>query len=101
MEEEFRYRGRIITAAEVEFIRQLIAEHPHTGGAALQLPGRPVSSPWLRAAGGGTSQISGLGGGPGDSLPGLVVGPAASGRARSFYRLVGRGAAPQYPFSRL
>ena len=194
MEGEFRYRGRVITAAEVEFIRQLIAQHPHTnrrqlslrlceawgwkqangalrdmvcrgtalataagrapgvaaraasasqpggparhargesagsaaaryhssgsapagaaalgvsasaahaGGAALQLPRRPVSSARLRAAGGGTPQISGLGGGPGDRLPGLVVGAAASGRPRSLYRLVGGGAAPQYPFSRL
>jgi hypothetical protein len=37
MEEEFRYRGRIITAAEVEFIRQLIAEHPHTNRRQLSL----------------------------------------------------------------
>src|SRR5208283_4902822 len=73
----------------------------HAGGAALQLPRRPVSSPRLHAAGGGTRQISGLGSGPGDCLPGLVVGPAASGRPRSLYRLVGGGAAPQYPFSRL
>lgn len=28
MEEGFRYRGRVITAAEVEFIRRRIAEHP-------------------------------------------------------------------------
>lgn len=28
MEEGFRYRGRVITAAEVEFIRQLIRQHP-------------------------------------------------------------------------
>ena len=37
MEGEFRYRGRIITAAEVEFIRQLIAEHPHTNRRQLSL----------------------------------------------------------------
>jgi hypothetical protein len=37
MEEEFRYRGRVITAAEVEFIRQLIAEHPHTNRRQLSL----------------------------------------------------------------
>jgi len=35
MEGEFRYRGRVITAAEVEFIRQLIAQHP--GGNRRQL----------------------------------------------------------------
>jgi hypothetical protein len=28
VEEGFRYRGRVITAAEVEFIRRWIAEHP-------------------------------------------------------------------------
>jgi len=37
MEEEFRYRGRVITAAEVEFIRQLIAEHPQTNRRQLSL----------------------------------------------------------------
>ena len=37
MEGEFRYRGRIITAAEVEFIRQLIAEHPHANRRQLSL----------------------------------------------------------------
>ena len=37
MEGDFRYRGRIITAAEVEFIRQLIAEHPHTNRRQLSL----------------------------------------------------------------
>jgi hypothetical protein len=37
MEGEFRYRGRIITAAEVEFIRQLIAAHPHTNRRQLSL----------------------------------------------------------------
>ena len=37
MEGEFRYRGRMITAAEVEFIRQLIAEHPHTNRRQLSL----------------------------------------------------------------
>src|SRR5208337_84951 len=73
----------------------------HARGAALQRPCRPVSSPRLRAAGGGTREISGLGGGPGDCLPGLVVGAAASGRPRSLYRLECGGAAPQYPFSRL
>src|ERR1019366_6489521 len=77
------------------------ASAAHARGAALQLPGRPVSSARLHAAGWGTPQISGLGGGPGDCLPGLVVGAAASGRPRSLYRLVGGGAAPQYPFSRL
>ena len=37
MEGEFRYRGRIITAAEVEFIRQLIAQYPHTNRRQLSL----------------------------------------------------------------
>ena len=37
MEGEFRYRGRVITAAEVEFIRQLIAQHPHTNRRQLSL----------------------------------------------------------------
>ena len=37
MEGEFHYRGRIITVAEVEFIRQLIAEHPHTNRRQLSL----------------------------------------------------------------
>jgi len=37
MEEEFRYRGRVVTAAEVEFIRQLIAEHPQTNRRQLSL----------------------------------------------------------------
>src|ERR1019366_8839934 len=37
MEGEFRYRGRIITAAEVEFIRRLIAEHPSTNRRQLPL----------------------------------------------------------------
>lgn len=37
MEGEFRYRGRVITAAEVEFIRQLIAEHPQTNRRQLSL----------------------------------------------------------------
>jgi hypothetical protein len=37
MEEGFRYRGRVITAAEVEFIRQLIAQHPGTNRRQLSL----------------------------------------------------------------
>jgi hypothetical protein len=37
MEGEFRYRGRVITAAEVEFIRQLISEHPQTNRRQLSL----------------------------------------------------------------
>jgi hypothetical protein len=37
MEGEFRYRGRVITAAEVEFIRQLIAQDPHTNRRQLSL----------------------------------------------------------------
>jgi hypothetical protein len=37
MEGEFRYRGRVITAAEVEFIRQLIAQYPHTNRRQLSL----------------------------------------------------------------
>ena len=37
MEGEFRYRGRVITAAEVEFIRQLIAQHPETNRRQLSL----------------------------------------------------------------
>lgn len=35
MEEEFRYRGRIITAADIAFIRGLIAEHPGASRRAL------------------------------------------------------------------
>ena len=37
MEEGFRYRGRVITAAEVEFIRRLIAQHPGTNRRQLSL----------------------------------------------------------------
>jgi hypothetical protein len=37
MEEGFRYRGRVISAAEVEFIRQLIAQHPGTNRRQLSL----------------------------------------------------------------
>ncbi|MBZ5516306.1 MAG: DUF4338 domain-containing protein [Acidobacteriia bacterium] len=37
MEGEFRYRGRGITAAEVEFIRQLIAQHPGANRRQLSL----------------------------------------------------------------
>jgi hypothetical protein len=37
MEEGFRYRGRVVTAAEVEFIRQLIAQHPGTNRRQLSL----------------------------------------------------------------
>jgi hypothetical protein len=37
MEGEFRYRGRVITAAEVEFIRQFIAQHPGTNRRQLSL----------------------------------------------------------------
>src|SRR3984957_11240729 len=37
MEGEFRYRGRVITAAEVEFIRQLIAQHPGANRRQLSL----------------------------------------------------------------
>ena len=37
MEGEFPYRGRVITAAEVEFIRQLIAQHPGTNRRQLSL----------------------------------------------------------------
>ena len=37
MEEEFRYRGRVVTAAEVEFIRQLIATHPEANRRQLSL----------------------------------------------------------------
>jgi hypothetical protein len=37
MEEGFRYRGRVISAAEVRFIRQLIAQHPGTNRRQLSL----------------------------------------------------------------
>ncbi len=37
MEEEFRYRGRVVTAVEVEFIRQLIAQHPGANRRQLSL----------------------------------------------------------------
>jgi hypothetical protein len=37
MEGEFRYRGRVITAAEVEFIRQLITQHPGANRRQLSL----------------------------------------------------------------
>ena len=37
MEEGFRYRGRVVTAAEVEFIRKLIAQHPRTNRRQLSL----------------------------------------------------------------
>jgi hypothetical protein len=37
MEERFCYRGRVITAAEVEFIRQLIAQHPGANRRQLSL----------------------------------------------------------------
>ena len=37
MEGEFRYRGRVITVAEVEFIRQLIAPYPHTNRRQFSL----------------------------------------------------------------
>jgi len=37
MEAEFRYRGRAITVAEVEFIRQLIAQHPGVTRRRLSL----------------------------------------------------------------
>ena len=37
MEGEFRYRGRVITAAEVEIMRQLIAQYPHTNRRQLSL----------------------------------------------------------------
>ena len=37
MEGESRYRGRVITAAEVEFIRQLITQHPGANRRQLSL----------------------------------------------------------------
>ncbi|MGD0124530.1 MAG: hypothetical protein ABSF46_04165 [Terriglobia bacterium] len=37
MEGEFHYRGRVVTAAEVEFIRRLIAEHPGANRRQLSL----------------------------------------------------------------
>jgi hypothetical protein len=37
MEGEFRYRGRVITAAELEFIRRLIAGHPGASRRQLSL----------------------------------------------------------------
>lgn len=37
MEEGFRYRGRVITATEVEFIRRLIARHPGANRRQLSL----------------------------------------------------------------
>jgi hypothetical protein len=37
MEEGFRYRGRVLTAAEVEFIRHLIAQHPGANRRQLSL----------------------------------------------------------------
>jgi Druantia protein DruA len=37
MEEGFRYRGHVITAAEVEFIRRWIAEHPGANRRQLSL----------------------------------------------------------------
>jgi len=65
----------------------------HARRAALQLPRRPVSSPRLHAAGGGTRQISGLAGG-------RVIACLAWSSARGIWApaialsLVGRGAAP-------
>jgi hypothetical protein len=35
MEEKLRYRGRLVTEADIEFIRRLIAEHPGTSRRAL------------------------------------------------------------------
>ncbi|MGD0263305.1 MAG: Druantia anti-phage system protein DruA [Verrucomicrobiota bacterium] len=37
MEGEFRYRGRVVTAADVEFIRGLIAQHPSANRRQLSL----------------------------------------------------------------
>jgi hypothetical protein len=37
MDAEFRYRGRVIKAAEVEFIRRLIAQHPGVSRRQLSL----------------------------------------------------------------
>jgi len=37
MEEGFRYRGRIITAAEVEFVSQMIARYPQANRRQLSL----------------------------------------------------------------
>ena len=37
MEGDLRYRGRLITAAEVEFIRELIAQHPGTNRRQISL----------------------------------------------------------------
>jgi len=37
MEERFCYRGRVVTAAEVEFIRQLITQHPGANRRQLSL----------------------------------------------------------------
>jgi hypothetical protein len=37
MEGDFRYRGRLLTAAEVEFIPQFIAQHPGTNRRQLSL----------------------------------------------------------------
>jgi hypothetical protein len=37
MEGEFGHRGRVITAAEVEFIRHLIAQYPEANRRQLSL----------------------------------------------------------------
>lgn len=37
MANEFRYRSRVITAVQVEFIRQLIAQHPGATRRRLSL----------------------------------------------------------------
>ena len=37
MEGEFRYRGRVVTAGEVEFIRRLITQHPGANRRQLSL----------------------------------------------------------------
>jgi hypothetical protein len=37
MEAEFRYRGRVVKAAAVEFIRQLIVAHPGDSRRRLSL----------------------------------------------------------------
>ena len=68
-------------------------------GAALQQPARPLSLPWVHAAGRGTSEVSGLCPGTPDCLSGLVFRPPASRPAGPLHRLVGRSPTQEHPFS--
>ena len=69
--------------------------------AVVQQPDGGASLPRLRATGGRTLEVPGVGARAAGRLPGVVLGSASPGQSRPLHRLERRSAAPEYPLPRL